>query len=95
MCITKFSSFFKNSFLNKKQKQAIKHAKWALLIHAEDLKSVKQTDIYSIRKSLPSLTLPPTNCTIDRNGVWNGKVVEEVLPPQSVAGEEVSSVWTG
>ena len=73
----------------------MKHAKWALLIHAEDLKSVKQIDIYSIRKSLPSLTLPLTKCTIDSNGVWIGKVVEEVLPPQSVAGEEVSSVWTG
>ena len=26
-------------------------------------------------------------------GVWIGKVVEEVLPPQSVAGEKASSVW--
>ena len=90
MYITKFLDFSKTS-----KNQAIKHTKWALLIHAVGSKSVKQTDIYSIRKSLPSLTLPPTKCTVDCNGVWIGKVVEEVLPPQSVAGEEVSSAWTG
>ena len=95
MCITKFLAFSKITFSIRSKKQAIKRAEQALLIRAEDLKSVKQTDIYDIRKSLPSLTLPPAKCTIDRNGVWIGKVVEEVLPPQSVVGEEVSSVWTG
>ena len=95
MCITKFSAFSKTTFLKRSKKQATKHTKWALLTHAVDSKSVKQIDIYSVRKSLPSLTLLPTKCTIDRNGVWIGKVVEEVLPPQSVADEEASSAWTG
>ena len=93
--ITKFSAFSKTTFSKRSKKQATKHTEWALLTHAVDSKSVKQTNIYSIRKSLPSLTLPLTKCTIDRNGVWIGKVVEEVLPPQSVAGDEASSAWPG
>ena len=95
VCITKFSAFSKTDFSKRSKKQATKHTKWALLIHEVDLKSVKQTDIYSTRKLLPLLTLPATKCIIDRNGVWIGKVVEEVLPPQSVADEEASSAWTG
>ena len=98
MYITKFLAFSKTSFSKRRKNQATKHKKWALITHAVDSKSVKQADIYSIyikKSSLPSLTLPPTKCAIVRNGVWIGKVVEELLPPRSVAGEEASSVWMG
>ena len=97
MYITKFLGFSKTTFSKRSKKQAIKQTKWALLTHVVDSKSVTETDIYSIKKksSLPSLTLPPTKCAIVCNGVWIGKVVEEVPPPRSVAGEEASSVWAG
>ena len=37
------------------------------------------------------------NITSNTNSPGNGtrKLVEEVVPPQSVAGEESSSAWTG
>ena len=54
-----------------------------------------QKEISKVEKSFPSLTLPPTKHAIGRNGVWTGKLVEEVVPPQSVAGEESSLAWTG
>ena len=99
MYITKILAFSKTAFSKRSKKQATKHTKWAMITHAVDSKSVKQADIYSIyikqKSSLPSLTLPATKCAIVRNGVWIGKVVEEVLPPQSVAGEKASSVWMG
>ena len=95
MYITKFLTFSKTTFLKSSKNQATKQTKWTLLTHVADSKSVTEADIYSITKksSLPLLTLPPTKYVIVHNGVWIGKVVKEVLPPQSVAGEEASSVW--
>ena len=84
MCVTKFSALSKIVFSKRSKKQANKHTKWALLKHVVNSKSVKN-DIKSIK----------TKCAIGHNGVWIGKLVEEVLPPQSVAGEEASSAWTG
>ena len=93
MYITKFLAFSKTAFSKRSKKQATKQTKWALPTHVVDSKSVTVYLQYIKKKtSLPSLTLPPTKYSIVRNGVWIGKVVEEVLPPQSVASEEASSV---
>ena len=79
----------------KEEKVSHKTYKMGFAYTCSRLKKCNKKLISTVQKSLPSLTLPPTKCAIDSNGVWIGKVVEEVLPPQLAAGEEASSVWTG
>ena len=74
-----FTKFLAFSEMNKSKPLIIQNGLCLNMQYNRQYKNHKKM-ILKARKSLPSLTLPPTKNAIVRNGVWIGKLEKEVLP---------------